>query len=178
MNLPHTFARYAASDSLRDQQTALLFMAASKSNRAESVGRAIERIYKAAASVRPLGFAARGEGVPPLRVVNMLSAETLAEEYLYDLRCKNQIARTLREVATRFGGLDDLRGQITDETARKVWGIGPKIGGWIGCVFGGEDNAVLDVHILDFLRAAGVPDVPSQTPQDPDEYGTLEMMTI
>lgn len=54
-----------------------------------------------------------------------------------------------------------------------IFGIGPKTARFILGYGWNEPVAILDTHILKFLRANGIP-APVNTPQDPNEYARLE----
>lgn len=69
----------------------------------------------------------------------------------------------------------DLR-RASVEDLMKVFGIGPKTARFFVLHSReGEKVAVLDVHILKWLRDHQVTNVPQNTPQNPKEYARLEM---
>lgn len=113
----------------------------------------------------------------PFEIVRRLAAEgSLVEALkLSGIGCYTHRARTLTELAMADF---DLR-TCSVQDLETIWGIGPKTARFF--VLFSRDNvddiAVLDVHILRWLREQGH-DVPQQTPGSTKRYREIEQLFL
>jgi len=104
----------------------------------------------------------------PLAVIRALSDDL--EEWLRG-HGAGQYGRLVRTWGALSSFADGHR--FTVGELEGVFGIGPKTARFVVGYAYDEPVAILDVHVLRFLRSLGV-DAPHSTPQDPAEYARLE----
>jgi endonuclease III len=111
----------------------------------------------------------------PFKIIQSLGTYLPSALQAAGIGCYNQRARTLKELSN--SGIDLYNCSV--EELEKIWGIGPKTARFfVLFTRQGVDNiAVLDVHILRWLRSKGYR-VPSQTPSSTKRYREIEKLFL
>lgn len=138
----------------RDLQRRLLYCCVVAGKNARFAAKAVERMSPRWRSV-----------VKPFDTIRWLAGFDKLEPWLRQHRTGQyrKLTRCLTELA--FSGLPDRLGELRVGDLQQIHGIGPKTERfflqWCGIQ---TDVAVLDVHVLRWLRQNGYPDAPRQTP--------------
>lgn len=100
----------------------------------------------------------------------------LTNDELEDLLAAVKIGQYKRIVQAWRGLSDKYKDDSTFTVAEleNCFGIGPKTSRFIVGYCYNIPVAILDCHILNFLRSQGIPNVPKNTPQDRSQYALLE----